>query len=370
MTAVEAAEAGTSAFTFIEMSDYDHVASDGLAAWLHAHDVTITFTHAGQVLCLSAPDGPSADPRVVRQPFAGAIGLAADGADTIWVSGRWQLWCLRNTLPSGETTEADEDRVYVPRVAHTTGYLGIHDIGLDSERRPVFVNTLFSCLAHPSTRHNFEPLWMPRFISRLVPEDRCHLNGVALDGGGQPAYVTSVSTANRAEGWREHRRDGGVVIDVASDAIVATGLSMPHSPRLHNGRLLITEAGHGRLTQIDLDSGRTETIMQVGTYLRGMTICDNHAIVGASGSRTGSDYEGLPLHDYLTRTGDRAESGLYVVNLDTGQVEHTFTLKGREREVFNIATLPNTRKPLVCGPDGQWARNTVAIVDLRDVLPG
>ncbi len=36
-----------------------------------------------------------------------------------------------------------------------------HDIALDRDARPIFVNTLFSCLAAPSETHSFRPVWQP-----------------------------------------------------------------------------------------------------------------------------------------------------------------------------------------------------------------
>jgi len=47
---------------------------------------------------------------------------------------------------------------------------------------PVFVNTLFSCLAPVSERYSFLPLRQPPFITKLAAEDRCHLNGVRSIG--------------------------------------------------------------------------------------------------------------------------------------------------------------------------------------------
>jgi uncharacterized protein (TIGR03032 family) len=66
------------------------------------------------------------------------------------------------------------------------------------------------------------PLWRPPFVSRLAAEDRCHLNRLALRDG-KPAYVTAVGRSAVTDGWRERRVDGGVVVDVASGSIVATG---------------------------------------------------------------------------------------------------------------------------------------------------
>ena len=105
-----------------------------------------------------------------------------------------------------------------------TGDLDVHDLALDAEGRLVFVNTLFSCLARVSESHSFVPLWQPPFISKLAAEDRCHLNGVASENG-QPAYVTTVSQSDVADGWRDRRDDGGCVIEVDSSKIIASGLS-------------------------------------------------------------------------------------------------------------------------------------------------
>ena len=119
---------------------------------------------------------------------------------------------------------------YVPREIFVTGELDAHDIGQLADGRIVFVNT-YNCLATPSPRHSFMPIWKPPFISKVVKEDRCHLNGLAM-ADGVPRYVTAVSKS--IDGWRD-RRFGGIVVDVQSGKIVIGGLSMPHSPRVYGG---------------------------------------------------------------------------------------------------------------------------------------
>ena len=56
-----------------------------------------------------------------------------------------------------------------------------------------------------------------------MDEDRCHLNGLAMDAG-KPAFVTAVSRSNTIDGWRDRRADGGVMINVAENRIVCEGL--------------------------------------------------------------------------------------------------------------------------------------------------
>src|SRR5262249_29478043 len=146
----------------------------------------------------------------------------------------------------GERNQEGYDAVFVPQVAHYTADLDVHDLAYGADGRLVFGNTLFSCLAGASESHSFRPIWKPFFISRLAAEDRCHLNGLALKDG-RPAYVTAVAETDLADGWRDNRVSGGVVIDVATGEIVCRALSMPHSPRLHDGRLWLLNSGTGEI---------------------------------------------------------------------------------------------------------------------------
>lgn len=148
-----------------------------------------------------------------------------------------QLWRFENILPAGQLPggaagAVGYDRLYVPMVGYTTGDIDIHDVAVDRDGRVVFVNTLFGCLATTSEKHRFVPLWKPPLISQYAAKDRCHLNGMAMVDG-KPGYVTAVSQSDVVDGWRDKRRDGGCVIDVTTNQVITTGLSMPHSPRVH-----------------------------------------------------------------------------------------------------------------------------------------
>ena len=142
----------------------------------------------------------------------------------------FQIQRFENVLEKGQSINHTQDACYVPRVTYTTGVLDAHEIGLMEDGRIVFVNTAYNCLAVPSERHSFTAMWMPPFISGLVNEDRCHLNGLAMEKG-RPRYVTAVSRSDTIDGWRDRRANGGIVIDVDTGEIVCSGLSMPHSPR-------------------------------------------------------------------------------------------------------------------------------------------
>jgi uncharacterized protein (TIGR03032 family) len=91
--------------------------------------------------------------------------------ETLWLSSLFQLWRFENFLQAGQTANG-YDRLYVPKIAYTTGDLDIHDLAVDSQGRVVFVNTLFGCLATLSEHHSFVPLWRAPFLSKRMTRAR------------------------------------------------------------------------------------------------------------------------------------------------------------------------------------------------------
>src|SRR5262245_26553959 len=161
----------------------------GLADWLTRHRLSLAFTsYQSGRLYLCGSD--RAQVNFHERFFVRAMALWAD-PQRLLLSSLYQVWRFENVLRPGERGPQGEDRYYVPRFASTTGDLDIHDLGVMSDGRIVFVNTLHSCLATLSQVHSFRAYWTPKFISKLAAEDRCHLNGMAM-ADGRPAYVTAV----------------------------------------------------------------------------------------------------------------------------------------------------------------------------------
>jgi uncharacterized protein (TIGR03032 family) len=284
---------------------------------------------------------------VFERTFNRCMGLYGDG-QTLWLSSLYQLWRFENALGPGEIYHG-ADRLYVPRLGYTTGDLDIHDIAVEASGRLVLVNTRFGCLATLSERASFTPLWRPPFLSKLAPEDRCHLNGLALVDG-KARYVTAVSTSDVADGWRDRRRDGGVVVDVQTNEIVATDLSMPHSPRLHRGKLWLLNAGMGYLGSIDLGRGKFEPLTFCPGFLRGLAFAGDYAIVGLSGPRhDDKTFGGLALDEELARRNAEPRGGLQVIDLRTGDVVHWVRLEGMIHELYDVVTLPGVVRPMALG---------------------
>lgn len=323
--------------------------SRNFASWLAATGSSIGFTtyQAGKVFLIGA-ERESARLSIFERTFPRCMGLGVGPDGALWMSSLYQLWRFENALAKGEEQNGF-DAVYLPLEGRTTGDVDIHDLhprGPDKE--PVFVVTRFNCLATLDKKHSFVPIWTPPFIDRIAAEDRCHLNGLAMEEGA-PAYVTCVSQTNVAGGWRDHRRDGGVVLDVRSGEQVAGGLSMPHSPRMHKGRLYILQSGTGEFGRIDLKTGNCEPLCFLPGFARGVIFIGNHAVIGVSRPRAERTFEGLALNERLEKEGMQPVCQIAVVNLTSGDVEHNLEIEGTVQELYDVTTLPGISRPMMIG---------------------
>lgn len=337
-------------------SSLEILGSRGLPGWLASQAVSLAFTtyQAGKLFLVGLqPGGRLA---LFERTFNRCMGLCAHG-DTLWMSTLYQLWRFENVLPAGQEHEG-HDRLYVPMASHTTGDIDVHDVAVLDDGRVVFVNTLFSCLATVSPRASFAPLWRPGFVSRLAAEDRCHLNGLCLEGGA-PAYVTLVGRSDVADGWREHRRGGGCVMDVRTGEVVAAGLSMPHSPRLHGSRLWLLEAGSGFLGYVE--GGRFERVAFCPGYARGLCIVGDYAVIGLSKLRRSRTFADLELGEQLASRNAEPRCGLLIIDLRSGDAVHWLRLDGVVEELYDVAALPGVRRPMALGFQSEEILRTITI---------
>ncbi len=324
----------------------DITASRLMVSWLAEQNVSLAFTtyQAGKLFFI----GVNSQGRlaIFNRNLARAMGLAVHD-QTLWVATLWQLWRFENALKP-EEKHGEYDRYYVPQLAYTTGDIDVHDIGLDRNHEPVFVSTLFSCLAKPDAKYSFDPIWKPSFISKIAAEDRCHLNGLAMRDG-TPAFVTCVGKCDANEGWREHRRSGGLLIDVASNEIVCAGLSMPHSPRWYRGRLYVLNAGSGEFGTVELSNGKFEPIAFCPGFLRGLSFVGDYAVVGISQQRDNRSFSDLELDQRLADRGVKARCAIQIIDLKRGDVVHELRMDGAIAELFDTAVILGAKN---CGAVG------------------
>jgi len=237
------------------------------------------------------------------------------------------------------------DVAYAPRSVIFTGDIAIHDMAYGADEELYFINTRFSCLCRLDMNHSFDPIWRPWWVTALAPEDRCHLNGLAMRDG-RPRYVTALAQTDTPNGWRELKGTSGVIVDVDTSEILTEGLSMPHSPRWHDGRLWFLESGKGTLATVDIPTGMVTTVAILPGFTRGLSFIGPYAFVGLSQVRE-SVFTELPI----TLRADERNCGVWMVDTRTGQIVGFLKFDGVVQEIFEVAVLPGHWPSLVqAGP--------------------
>ena len=320
--------------------------SRGFGAWLASHSISLAVTSYQTGRLYLVGSDPNGRVSFFERIFERAMGVVGN-RQRIYLGGLYQLWRFENVLRKNQVIHKVFDRCYVPRNAQTIGDLDIHELGIRNNGKVVFVNTKYSCLAELDLVHSFRAIWKPSFITKLAPEDRCHLNGLAMKDG-EPKYVTAVCKSDSVDGWRDRRRDGGVVIDIETDEIVCEGLSMPHSPRWHNGKLWVLNAGTGYLGWVDFETKSFVPFTFCPGFLRGLSMIGNVAAVGLSKPRNGR-FSGLDLDDELKKRDAEPWCGVQIVSLTSGDVLQWVRFDGDISEIFDISFLPGVRNPMMVG---------------------
>ncbi len=342
--------------------------SRGFRDWLEAGDLSLAVStyQTGKLFLIGR--GEPGRLSIFERSFNRAMGLWADAEGReLRLATLYQIWSFVDAL-DGRRDREGYDRLYLPQLAWTTGELDVHDLAVDRWGRLLFVNTLMSCLATVDERASFRPLWRPSFVSRLAAEDRCHLNGLALRDG-VPAYVTAAAPSDVADGWRDRRADGGLVIELATGRVVAEGLSMPHSPRWYRDRLWLLESGGGWFGRLDPSSGRFERVTFCPGYARGLAFHGDWAVIGLSRPRGEAMFRGLPLDAELDARGAVPRCGLLVVDLDSGEIRHWLRFEGVVTELYDVVLLPGVRRPRAVGFKSDEIRRLVTIGEAVPLSP-
>jgi uncharacterized protein (TIGR03032 family) len=326
---------------------YEH--SDNLPAILEHLGLSLLVStyQAGKLFVVGAHRGALA---LSFHNFEQAMGIAVL-SDRLAVGTRNQIWWLRSApdiaprlQPAGRY-----DGCFLARASHFTGDIHAHELAWAGEELWI-VNTLFSCLCTLHEDYSFVPRWRPPFISALAAEDRCHLNGLALApderGALTPRYVTALAETDTPGGWRPTKATSGCLLQVPSGTAVARGFAMPHSPRLHQGRVWLLDSGTGRLVVVDPATGSAATVAELPGYTRGLAFHESLAFVGLSKIRETAVFGGMPI----AQRRESLRCGVAVVELRTGRrLAHLEFLSGVE-EIFAVQVLPGIRFPAVSGP--------------------
>jgi uncharacterized protein (TIGR03032 family) len=206
------------------------------------------------------------------------------------------------------------------------------------------VNTRFSCLCTLTNKFNFLPQWRPSFVSALAPEDRCHLNGLAMVKG-MPKYVTVLGQTDVAGGWRENKASGGCILEVPSSKVITDGLSMPHSPRVHQDILWVLNSGYGEITAVDIASGKQKKIASLPGYTRGLALVGKYAFVGLSKIRETAIFGNLPISSRF----EELKCAIAVVDLQSREMISCLEFTEGVDEIFDVQICAFT-SAMISGP--------------------
>lgn len=330
--------------------------------------VMVTTYQAGKLVMLR-PDGERLNTHF--RSFSKPMGLAVDG-DRLAIGTTVEIWEYHNAPAVARRLEpaGSHDACFLPRSSVCTGDIQIHEMawgnspGADPELW--FVNTRFSCLCTRSNTHSFVPRWRPPFISQLTPEDRCHLNGLCV-AEGRPAFVTALGATDTPGGWRDDKKRGGILMEVASGEVIARGLSMPHSPRWYDGRLWVLESGSGGIGWIDPATGKYQELTTLPGFTRGLDFCGPLAFIGLSQVRESAVFSGIAIAE---RPLAERCCGVWVVNIQTGQIVAYVKFDDALQEIFAVQVLPGVRHPDLINDRPRLIADSFVVPDeALDIVP-
>jgi uncharacterized protein (TIGR03032 family) len=317
--------------------------------------LVLSTYQAGKLIVLSS-DGE----RLIQLPrtFDTPMGLALDGSRlAVATKNEIVLLADESRLAASYPKQPGRyDALFIPRSVHFCGQLMVHDM-VWTEQGLLGVNTLFSCLFRLDPDFSFAPMWTPPFISELAPEDRCHLNGLAVvDGAAR--YATALGQTDTAGGWREHKERGGILLDVESGETILRELPMPHSPRVYDGDLYLLLSATGEVVKVDVERGEFEVVHRIDGFVRGMARIGDYLFVTSSRLRKSHTFGDLPL----AQEG-RAFCGITVLHLPTGaKVGELRYLRSCE-EIYDLQVLPGLRRPGILGLADTTHRRALSLPD-------
>jgi uncharacterized protein (TIGR03032 family) len=320
----------------------------------------VTTYQAGKVVAIRAEEERL---YAVASNIRGPMGMVVDKG-RLAIGSTTQIFMLHDALARGPRTESRgrPDACFLPRWSSVTGNIFVHELAWAGQELWI-VNARFSCLCTLDRAHSFVPRWRPPFVSALAPEDRCHLNGLCVVNG-RPKYVTAHGRSDEPMGWRGDKANGGILIDVESGEVMLRGLAMPHSPRWYDGRLWLLDSGRGSIGFIDT-AGQYQPVAELPGFPRGLEFVGPYAFVGLSQVRQTAVFSGIPL---VERLQERI-SGVWVIDIRTGQTVASLQFEMPIEEVFALQVLPEIRSPEVVLDDRRISESFILPTEELKAMP-
>ena len=311
--------------------------SPGLPAILHGLRCTLAVStyQAGKMILVSSLNGKHI--RMFGKNFPRPMGIAVQD-NKMAVAGKYAVEVFaksKGLAYSYPENPKHFDSIYFPQTTYHTGFTDMHDLAWGNDGLWA-VNTAFSCLVTMEEGFHFAPKWHPPFITELSPDDRCHLNGLAMQDG-QPAFVSMLGRSDTKEGWRGKHHEAGLIMDIRTNDVLLENLPMPHSPRVHGNKLYFLLSAIGKVMEFDLATQSLRELCDTKCFIRGLDIYQNFLFVGTSTIRQSSrEFADLPVSRELPL------AGVKIIDLNTGEIAGTLSFSERVLETFDVKIIPGT----------------------------
>ncbi len=342
----------------MEIEPYQIDFDSKFASVLFELEISVVFStyQAGKLMVLGTLDGGNLHqiPISFKKPMGIAVkddSIALACLDEIEVFGRNNYIAEQKSV-----NNKNFDTFFVSRIVYNTSSLDIHD--LDFGQNKIWgVNTMFSCLSTFDMSNNFVFKWKPNFIDEIVPEDRCHLNGMAMRDD-LPRYVTALSKTNHKEGWRDNIMNSGVILEVPSSEVILEGLSMPHSPRFYNNDLYVLTSGNGNLIKVDVENKSKELVYDFGKFVRGLCFIEHYAFVGTSKIRESSKtFNGLDVKE------NSKNAGIIIFDMKLKKVIAQLKYNNTIDEIFDVQIIKNSMKPAIISKQDERSKQVITFAN-------
>lgn len=347
-----------SGFFYMQIDPYQITYSREILKFLKDQNISILFStyQAGRVMVLGTLDGEVLHqiPVSFKKPMGIAIHedkIAIACLDEVQVFGRNKHVSEQQLINSKRF-----DTYYINRLNYNTSSLDVHDLDF-GENKIWGVNTSFSCLCTFDISGNFTLKWKPSFIKEVLPEDRCHLNGMAMKDG-LPRYVTALSQTDSKEGWRADIMNTGVLMAVPSSEVILSELPMPHSPRFYKDDLFVLTSGNGCLLKVNVEDKSSEVYYNFGKFLRGLCFHGQYAIIGTSKIReTSKTFNGLDVKN------NSKNAGIIVFDMEAKKVIAEVMYENTIDEIFDVQVLTDTLKPAILTNSDERSKQVIVFAN-------
>lgn len=328
--------------------------SRGLSPWLVANNVCLLLSsyQSGRLFVLGAEK--NGELVFQQHQFDRAMGISASRSGFA-MGTLHQVWRFSLMKPVNRAS-GQSRATLTPQACYYTGFVNCHDVAQLADNSIAYASTLFNCVARVTSTSSFAPIWAPPFIESLAPGDQCHLNGLATENG-KLRFVSMLGVSNQSAGWRENR-SGGAIFDLKTGKAIASNLWMPHSPRVHKGRLYALESGSGSFGTVE--GGKISGKLNLPGYPRGLDFCGDIAVIGFSRPRAES-IDGLPLKDKLGASGIEPSCGIVLYDTNAAAIVHSVHFSSGVDELYDVAFFNGTSNPVLIHPASNEIAKTYSI---------